>query len=90
MIEPSCHFHHENFSPSQKCPDCGYEEKSLEELKEVSNKVYVVMDPLYEKPVSAHKSEVGASARCVELDESKERNFKACYHHEIYEFKVED
>lgn len=89
MSEPSCHFHHKDFSPSQKCLDCGYKEKSLEELKNGVTKVYVLMDPLYEKAVSVHKSYGGAYIRCVQLDESEGRNIKGDTH-EIYDFELED
>lgn len=57
--------------------------------KEIST-VWIVWDPLYEKVMSAHKTEKAADKRCADLNEKDDRYKENTYWYENEEFKLED
>jgi len=53
------------------------------------NIIWIVWDPLYEKVISAHKSEMGADKKCEQLNKEPER-INSTYLYENNEFELEE
>ena len=54
-------------------------------------KIHIVWDPLYEKVISAHKTEIGADNKCELLNGNEDRRSDNAYY--LYtndEFELED
>ena len=64
--------------------------KKIASLTKELMEVHVVYDPLYEKVISAHKTEIGAVSRCIEMDEKDFRSLSDCYIHTYDTYTIED
>jgi len=63
--------------------------KKIASLTKEPMEVYVVYDSLYEKVISAHKTEDGAGKRCNE-ENIKENRDGSYYLHEYNKYTLED
>ena len=50
-------------------------------------KIFVVFDPLYERVISAHKTEKGAGDRCFNLNDKETRVVHYLFEYDEYELE---